>query len=362
MNQLTIALDFETALLDGTPSVDIHKPDFRAISCAFAWYEGDERKTRYVEGEELIRKQLRKLVKGKHRVVVHNLAFDSWVVKVRFPECFEGIDWHADTMRLVQLGDNGQPDGVGLQACVRRWLPSRYHNHKEPFYELIRERGGKGGQDLHLLEPKELEAYAVGDAVATIELYRTLTSYFKDLQYDWTLDHVLYCATSWLTASSRCEGILVDREQAKQNLVNVLTQIAEGGERFANQHKHGIREVESRLREAALAKRKTERGKAGVKESEWRFNIDSDRHLKMLFCDVYGMEAKYLTPKGAPSMSAKFIHQYGDAGKELRKRGNLQITAAQLESLIALTEEDGRLHADVKVNGTKTGRLAAGQV
>lgn len=51
MQPTVIASDFETALLDGSPSTDYYRGDFRIISMSAAWYQDKERKTLYLETE-----------------------------------------------------------------------------------------------------------------------------------------------------------------------------------------------------------------------------------------------------------------------------------------------------------------------
>jgi hypothetical protein len=357
---LLIVIDFETALTNGQPSLEYFREDFRVVSCAFAWSKDGETRTRYVVGESAIRSELKKIVKGKHKVGVHNLTFDGMVAKYRFPEFFERINWYVDTMRLVQLGDNGVGGGVGLQASAKRWLPSLYHDHKAPFHKLIEERGGEGGGDLHLLTPDELKDYTVLDAVVTLELFKTLTNYFKDLNYDWSLDHVLYRSTCWLVGGAKAEGVLVDRDMAKQNLSKVTLLLAEARDRFFEINAEGISAVKLRLREKALGKYKTLAGQARLKDSAWEFNMGSGQQLAMLFVDHYGIKPTFLTDKGAPSFASSFMAQWGERAAPMTKMGNLEITANQLKAVIELSQQDGRIRPDVRINGTVTGRGAAG--
>lgn len=47
-----VSCDFETALTNGTPSVEFYREDFRIISAAMAW----DGRTRYVTGEAAVRR------------------------------------------------------------------------------------------------------------------------------------------------------------------------------------------------------------------------------------------------------------------------------------------------------------------
>lgn len=81
-----IAIDFETALLDGSPSTETYRPDFRAISCAFAWSseEGPTREA-YKVGEPDIEQFLSRCLSTGASLVVHNVQFEYSVILNRFP-------------------------------------------------------------------------------------------------------------------------------------------------------------------------------------------------------------------------------------------------------------------------------------
>ena len=351
-----VSCDFETALTNGTPSVEFYREDFRIISAAMAW----DGRTRYVTGEAAVRRQLQSLADGNHKLVVHNLQFEYGCVLHRFPGLANELDWYCDTQRLIQLADNGK-DGTKLVTGAKNWLPTEYHDHKAPFHAKIAERGGDGGSDLHLLTEEELEEYNIADAVVTLKLYEAITDYFKEIGYDWNLDYTLYAYETKLYAKSKGRGVLVDRDYLAGARLEVDRQILHNRDEFYRLNADGIVAVEEKLKGLALSKYKTERGKANASPDLWRFNINSSDHLTMLFVDHYQMTPKFFTPTGKPSMSAKFFSQWGLHAEPLRKWGNLEITQNQQNALWTLSEYDGRIHFDVKVNGTKTGRGAAGE-
>jgi DNA polymerase I-like protein with 3'-5' exonuclease and polymerase domains len=351
-----VAIDWETALLDGSPSVEFYREDFRIISAAMAW----DGRTRYVTGEDAIVKQLQSLAKNGHRLVVHNLQFEYGCVLHRFPELAGQLDWYCDTQRLIQLADNGK-HGTKLVTGAKNWLPTEFHDHKAPFHAKIAERGGDGGSDLHLLTEEELEEYNIADAVVTLKLYEAITDYFKEIGYDWKLDYTLYAYETKLYAKSKGRGVLVDRNYLSGARDEVDSKILHNRDEFYRLNKDGIEAVEEKLKGLALAKYKTPRGQANANPELWRFNINSTQHLTMLFVDHYQLTPKFFTPTGQPSMSAKFFSQWGLHAEPLLKWGNLEITQNQQNSLWALSEYDGRIHFDVRTNGTKTGRGAAGE-
>ena len=101
-----IAADFETALLTGEPSVEYHRPDFRATSCAFVWDGG----SKVCLGECEIRKFLEIVDKHSLPLVVHNFTFEYGVMFNRFPGYEHLVQY--DTARLAQVADNGGKDGL----------------------------------------------------------------------------------------------------------------------------------------------------------------------------------------------------------------------------------------------------------
>lgn len=354
-----IALDFETALTTGEPSVQFYRDDFRAISCAYAWRDGDVIRERCSFSEASIERDLEKL--SNTLVLVFNSQFDVAVWTHRFPNT--PIPQWVDVMRLVQNADNGGETGFSLQASVKRWLPVEYHDHKAPFYEVIREQGikrGKEGANLHLLTKEQLGAYNSRDAVVTLALYERLVQFFNDINHDWTIDHDLYKANVPFLIKAEARGILVDRHQAKQ-AVTVFNMEIDGIERrFYDRFTCEIGAIESRLREVKLGRYKTERGRLGASLEGCKFNIGSTQHLQMLFCEELGMRAKFSTEKGSPSFGKAFLGQWGEGGKMLEKRRGLIIAMQQAQALLDESTLDGRYHVRIKAVGTKTGRLAGG--
>jgi hypothetical protein len=208
MKPSIIAFDFETT------GLDYWNPDFRVLSCAFAWSSDDGRiKTRYLTDEQEIRRQFEHIRDADIRLAAHNSSFElGCLLYAVLPSAASALK--VDTMRLVQVFDNGGKDvkstgpmsledelasltgelkvktGLGLESAVSRLLPKDFHNHKQPYYQWLREHSGvkKGqeGANLHLLPEDMLESYNTMDAVLTLMLYNTTTEKFKLDGYDWT--------------------------------------------------------------------------------------------------------------------------------------------------------------------------------
>lgn len=405
-----VAIDYETSLTDGTPSVDYFREDFRVVSAALAWRGTDGSiKSRCLEGEDEVLAQLERLKQDKVPVVVHNFQFEYGVTQARFPGYEQLV--MVDTMRLAQVGDNGgkqaawQPKietydslldsidggvkstatGLSLSAAVSRWLPEELHNHKAPYHAWLREHAGakKGqeGQHLTKLPPDMFTAYNVADAEVTLRLYEALVTEFAGIGYDWRMDHELYKSTACMVASAKGGGVRVDTAALTQYLGEVQQEIAQIEHKFRVHFGAQLNVIEAERYVAYTDAPKTERGKAKRREkaaadsSDLRFNIGSNKQLQRLFVDVLGVKPKFWTkaPKDnpnkprkkefvpAPSFKAAHLSTYGEGGEMLIKRRKRLLVFQQVKALLALAQYDGRWHADVRAAGTATGRLAGGR-
>jgi hypothetical protein len=373
-----IVLDFETALTDGTPSVEYYRDDFRAVSAAFAWVYDGKIETSYHVGEDAIRMRLQEFKNRNQAFVVHNIQFEYGVLLFRFPG-FEDMA-QQDTMRLTQVADNGgklaqryeketqtyeqlldsvegeeessnYSTGLGLVSACSRWLPLEYQEHKEPFYKLIRERTGckrgQEGQNLNALTPDELQAYNVADVVVTLRLYLRLTEQFTADGYSWQLDHTLYRESAKRIARAKGTGVCVDRAALESYRATLQSEIAKIGTDFRTRFENEIRDIEMDAMVEWANDLKSVRGRDSRKErlatdEEFRkgfqFNVGSNQQLAALFVGKLGMTAKF---------------------KKRRKR---LLVLKQVEALLELSAYDGRWHVDLKACGTTTGRFAGGRV
>lgn len=389
-----VAIDFETAEIgaDGKMSVslDFYKRRFRATSCAFAWREDGELKTAYVTGEPAIAAFLSSL--GGAKVIAHNQQFDYGVAMCRFPNI--PINWHADSMRLCQLYDNGGDKfyipppsledieeaeeegdlvkrnplhGLSLSACVKRILCDDT-DHKEAAYKILRDLGVAEGQEkinLHMLPAKDMEAYNVADAVNSLRLYNFISIEFANQEYDWSTDNALFQFMLDRMVRSKIEGVRIDRKIATESVTGIEKELADIRKRFAERMMEPIQTVERRLLDKRLQEYKTERGRqqylnSGRQKEECAFNPTSTLQLTMLFVETLGMSPKFTTKKGRPSFKSVYLSQWGEGGMMLQKLKKLGIVLAQLKSLLDLSAYDGTWHLDIKLCGTSTGRMAGG--
>ncbi len=378
-----VAMDLETHLLDGSPSVDFFRPDFRVQSCALSIRDTEgQLKSYFLLGEEEIKTWLVSLEKHKIQVVVHNLAFEYGVISNRFPGI--ELNWHADTMRLVQNADNGGSDpeeltiddelaerkpnnkGLGLQNCATRWLPAEYHNHKEPFHKIIRDQGikkGQEGRNLHLLNSEQLRKYNTADSEITLLLYEQLSSYLHFDGFDPDFDYYLYSTAAKLISDSRSRGVIIDRDYLTSSIATINTEIQSSITDFKSMFLPPITDIEAQKKTTILDSYKTEKGRiAAAKRIEEdpsliEFNINSSKDKKELFVNKLGLEPKFLTESGEPSFAKAFLSQWGEGGNLLKKRGTKVQLLSQCDSLLQKSEYDSRWHIDLMAAGTTTGRF-----
>lgn len=384
MQGTAIVCDFETQLLDGSPSLEFYREDFRVVSCIFVWRKDGEIKSLYTRGEKDTDAAIRFFMKqGNCYFVCHNLQFEYGVALHRFPGS-EGM-FMVDTMRLTQNYDGGGLElneynikgfsideelawlegtleyetGLSLQACASRVLPDELKGHKKPFYELIETRGGKKG-DLHLLTDQELEEYTVADGMVTLALFEFLTAKFAEEGFDWTKDHFLYRSTTIETVKAKMRGILVDRSLMQAHVDLKAQQIEEIQRRFQEVLGPSIALVEARLLEAAVDGYKREDCKERVRANPPKFNPRSGKQKEMLFVEILGITPQFFTKTGKPSFSSKFAKQWGEGGEILKKQQSYMLEKKQGENALGLSEYDGSWHLSLKVAATATNRLAGG--
>jgi len=395
------ALDYETALTSGEPSIHFYREDFRATCAAFTWSEADALVSEFVQGEEAIAARLQALHSAGTTLIVHNLSFEYGVTRHRFGLDFEWID----TMRLVQNLDNGGKEdytppllvgdaavpsfddedgegeddlsdilappktktGVSLTASVSRILPSLYHNHKDEAYSFIRDCGvkaGKEGANLHLLPLDILARYNIGDSENTWRLYTECTDQFAAMDYDWTPDHQLYTSIVKQVVSAEARGIAVNREALAAHIEVVQAEVNAVEATFRTQFAEQMRAVSAAKEAEEVAKLKTERGQA-KRLAKYAlepipYNIGSNLQLAKLFVGQLGMTPTFFTAKGAPSFKSAFLSQWGEGGGVLLKRRKRIMVLNHCLALHQLSERDGRWHPQLKASGTKTGRMSSG--
>lgn len=402
-----VAIDVETMDTRGA-SFEYFRRDFRVFSLSCCWRdESGELQYWFSTDLQKIGQKLYSLAKSGTKIIAHNLSFEQGVMLACFPRI--QLNWHADTMRLTQLRDGGGDEfgeptltleqemeyelgeltdddvkklwaksrGNSLEAASMRFLESSDHEHKKPAHDWLKENKGieKGfGQYLHLLPHNMLESYNNADTKNTILLYESHTTYFGDIGFDWTRDWVLYLNRSRLMSRAYYEGIIINREELLSYILEVEQEIKEMEAAFIEAVSPWLPKLK-RLRLIAyidkhVASKKTAKGKinhlrgmkAGKYDDLWKtFNPGSSTQLAQLFVNIMGMNCKFHTPKGAPSMKTSHLGQWGEYGLLLQKRKKRLLVLHQACNVYIASGYDGKVHPSVKVAGTRTNRCSGGR-
>ena len=344
-----IIIDFETS------GLDYWQKEFRVESMAVTWYKDGEMKSKFMEGFAEITEFMQRLHDTQKPVGVYNLNFEFGVTRCVWPEL--NINFKVDVMRLVQLFDSGGPKGVfGLKDTTKRLLPE-HADYEKPIYDWLLENipGAKRkgiGKYLSKAPQYLLRAYNIADTEITMRLYKLITTALAEVPFDWTVDHDMYTAITKQVVHSKIRGIRVERGPLIAYAKSIDAEIVDLDRQFCVKYEAEILEVREILKQKKQAKYK----KKIVTELP-EFNMASKHHLKFLFVDVLGQEAKIKTPKLQPSFKASHLGQWKGA-ELLGSRGKRSIIKKQAEKLATLSEYDGRWHCDLKTVGTVTGRFA----
>jgi DNA polymerase I-like protein with 3'-5' exonuclease and polymerase domains len=369
-NPPIIAFDYESN------GLDYWSPTFKVFSCAFAYRYAStgELKTRVVFGEENIKEALESIARLEVPLICHNVGFEYGVTKFKFPGHENRIQ--IDTMRLAQVYDNGGTEDedrgrFGLEKCVERILPDE-GNHKEPAYRYIREHfNAKPGQERNYISqlPEDVLAqYNAADAIVTFKLYEKITSEFERIGYNWQLDHMLYINIAKHISMAKARGIAVDFGKLMAYQSEVEQEVQEIDRQFHEHFSQFITEIEEEKKQKWITGPKTERGQerrrleVESKPEVWKFKPKSKLDLEKLLVEKQGVTPTFRTPKGSPSFAAAHIHTYGEGGTLLANRNKRLLVHKQVSNLLALSSHDLRWHSDLKATGTKTGRMAGGNV
>jgi uncharacterized protein (DUF952 family) len=406
-----IVIDFETSLHmdDGTrvASTEAYRHDFRVDSMATTIKVDEIFSSKFFQGEDAIRIELERIAAEGLPVIAHNLQYEMLVTLCRFPHLYEKLQWYADTMRLAQNYDNGGDEnsyetiilddnlldmedvaemlaavengverelvsGLGLVKCLKRIFKADYQDHKNEAYSWLRDNGikkGEEGANLHLLPEDILERYNVGDTEWTYQLYQICIDTFRRVNYDWTLDHMLFLSSVRLLVRAKTEGIDVQREALTAYIADTTKEIADIGQAFLEKYKDAIVQVEAdRLYKWIYGPKspKTERGKKKREETcvpgskSWnknvKFNPGSNHQLVVMFRDKLGIVPKFFSEKGSPSFKASVLDQWGEGGTMLEKRRKRLLVLKQSEALLELSSYDGKFRPEIRAAGTSTGR------
>lgn len=327
-----MALDFETARImpDGKEqsSTSAWHPDFRVTSMALFWDKPRFTGQKYVKGEKAVGRVLKRIMRDRIKLVVHNANFEIKVLMARFPWFDTNLVVY-DTMRAYRFLDGGvgidtsapgamtiedqinrlqhgesKPSGerlhsgVSLGACYARTHYMRNKtkkgaNFKDEHYKKLRDKGvrrGQEGKNLHLFTDDEMALYNIADAKATYNLFvysvAAVQAHKKDsCQYPrtplWARDpadfgedmkeHLAICRQ---IAKSSLEGVYVDVEQAKAAIEEIKAEIKKINRAFWAEVKEYAHPIRMARVKAWVNEPKTMKGKLNRKkrweEQRWK--------------------------------------------------------------------------------------------
>lgn len=118
--------------------------------------------------------------------------------------------------------------------------------------------------------------------------------------------------------------------------------------------------IEMELWEKELDKRKTEKGKAGVKKPE--FNFDSSTQLRVLLYDHLGLPVCYNEKTKKPSVDDAALEQLGAKHPVIpilqKYRGLKKVQGSFIDGTTERLVDD-RIYPEFNINGTVTGRISS---
>jgi DNA polymerase I-like protein with 3'-5' exonuclease and polymerase domains len=341
---MLIALDFETT------GLQMYSPKHSVVCAAIAYRQDGELKSEFIAQNDVL-PRLTALQNEGHTFCVYNIGFERLVLRSKFPSL--NLDIKCDVMRLVQNYDNGEDIfSFGLKAAAKRLLPPNVAEWEIEMKDWLYKNKGAG---IHEAPQDVLHRYNVGDAIATLLLYELITEEFEKEGFNWRTDHSLYMSSAVHVVDAKLRGVRVDCDRLLQ-YTNAVSKGLENNEvLFRYELLEEITQTEQKITEIEQAKFK----KKIVPPQ--RFNVDSNRHRELLFCDTMGIEPSFLTKTGRPSLKKSHLKQFGEAARLLEARKGRQVVLTQATNLLDLAQEDSRWHIDLKLVGTSTSRFAGGQ-
>ncbi len=349
-----------------TNSLEYWSQDFKVISAGFVWRGEQGQLKEYFSTDWFeINDFIYRCIDEEIPLVCHNASFEVGVLQYNFRPIGDSAVKY-DTMRLVQVFDNGGPDGIlsgfSLDVANKRIL-GREDSHKQEAYDWIEQNLGHKTQKGKYIEflPKDiLERYNLADCYVTLDLYEYIIEHFRIIGYDWTLDHQLYMNMVRNVSSAQGVGIEIDSKALNQAAVALEEEIRGIDRVFTETLQNSILSVERDIKKYYVEAVKTDKAREAREAVQVSFNPKSTKQLEQLFVETMGIQPTFRTPKGKPSFKSSHLDTYGEGGKLLSKRNKRLLVLQQVKALIDLAEKDGRWHQGLKVASVKTGRLSGG--
>ena len=361
---------------DRERGLDVWSKHYKLESAAFLIKNKFGYQKHYTTDKEEIYTLLRSLKEKDYTFIVHNLNYEGGVLLAQ-----AGIDITElspdgelrviDTMKLHQHTTKKQDEdrSLSLDAAVEEYSGS---GHKGFYLNyLVNNGSAKNLKDAHArvssLPPNLLKEYNMLDVEVTYDLFLHCMNYLDFIGYDWVSDHILYVRDVSRNLKTYIKGIKIDREAAYKNLLTLIEAKKKTELEFFETYSEVIKATQHKLSTEWLrvdfstrkAKAKNPDKIEPKKEKMIEFNLNSTKHKEVLAIDVMGLEPFIFTEKGSPSFKKGNLHQYGELGSFLAKIAYFNKPILELQKVLALSAEDGRLHALVRASTTVTGRSSS---
>lgn len=329
--------------------------------------------TCYFTGED-IPKLLNFISEHDLKLCAHNILYDYLHLYYHFARPLAFV---ADSGVFLQcINNSDHVISFGLKQGTARLynVPTQEIEVKEYLATNHRIKNAQYGKYIYLCPQEIVSKYCRLDAMYC---WKIVHENDHLLLSDISMYMKLYLTEVRLTIQQITHGIRIDREgmaKAKDEINEELNLIAT--EFFNDEElKPYIHQVQHErfLEKAATYKKKV------IQFEEWeknnKFNINSKPQLKKLFeaQKLHYNEAKQkfeypyvnnlphtkIPNPNSPKLGTNFLHAYGRGGKILSDRSEKCVLLNKIETVLTESVYDGRIHPQINMLGTKSGRISA---
>ena len=340
------------------------------------------------------------LANPNNHIVGHNIRFDLKFL-IQAGLAVNCKVW--DTKLLAQLLNENQP--LGLKDLSLKYFGNDSLTGKKELDRLISKINGRSVADLCALDLDDpahpyqdtIAEYCIEDCINTLNLFFKLTEELKRVDEKMRDRGYLQTPLTYYTDEAmplelvlmdmELRGIALNETGLRQFREQLLTQSRQLQAEMSLLAAQEITKIEEKLYEEAVAKKKSDKGKANVQKRSvkhgTKFNWQSNDHLSELVFDRFGINTKAVekTATGKPSTSESSLsslHETLEEAHPLKKILGTYKTWKKTAKLISTyTGEDkgllsqiegGRIYAEYlqagrgkegTMGGTVTGRLSS---
>lgn len=272
------------------------------------------------------------LFENKQKIIMWHAVYDALVSKFQYKFDMEHLFWF-DGMIAQHLVDENNPKG--LKDNTKKFLGVEQQSFK--------------WDDIRQARAEDVYEYACDDAIYTFKHYERL---WKELQNEDLLEFYIKIEEPFLKTLChlRSNGILFDKESC-------------------NKLENELKEDKERLIQAMIKvtpQIKCVMDLMNPDKKNPTISFDSSEDLKSLLFDKLNLPIIEKTPAGAPAVGTPALEKLKKEDKFLHpiiplliKYNEVQkLLSTYTHSLFDLVMEDGRIYADLKAHGARTGRLS----